>query len=199
MKCDILYFQHNRCLQERALDRIIMVLFIIVIWRGICFFIVKRNCISKERQTKCSWEVMFGRKHGDKDQAGTITSFCFLYVWAESGKMQRNEDMTNSKELKTWWKKKVGDTVNWQIVDRGRVDGCALLFQANFMGSNQSTAPDTDGAAAICWEISPLIGPTEKATASALQLALDCFLPPHVTCYRNNKACQSITAMAARC
>lgn len=46
--------------------------------------------------------------------------------------------------------------------DRSRVDGWALLFQANFKGSNQSTAPDTDRATAICLEISPLIGPTEK-------------------------------------
>ena len=72
-------------------------------------------------------------------------------------------DDTQQREKETVeHEKKLSDAENWQIADRGRVDGSALLFQANFMGSNQSTAPDTDGAAAICWEISPLIGPTEK-------------------------------------
>lgn len=52
------------------------------------------------------------------------------------------------------------------------------MFQANFMGSNQSTDPDVDRAAAICWEICPLIGLIEKATASTLRLALDRFTSP---------------------
>lgn len=42
--------------------------------------------------------------------------------------------------------------------------GSSLLFQANFTGSNLSAAPDTERAAAICLEISPLIGSMEKKT-----------------------------------
>lgn len=49
-----------------------------------------------------------------------------------------------------------------EVTESREADGSGLLFQANFMGSNQSTDPDTDGAAAICWEISPLIGHMEK-------------------------------------
>ena len=43
------------------------------------------------------------------------------------------------------------------------------------MGSNQSTEPDVDRAAAICWEICPLIGLIEKGHRSTLRLALDRF------------------------
>lgn len=64
------------------------------------------------------------------------------------------------------------------------MDGLVLLFQANFKGSNQSTAPDTDRAIAICWEISPLIGSTEKATTSVLQHALDRLTSPHTRLYK---------------
>lgn len=61
------------------------------------------------------------------------------------------------------------------------MDGSALLFQANFMGSNQSTAPDTDGATAICREISPLIGPTEKKRPPPVHCKLLLIaLPPHM-------------------
>lgn len=101
--------------------------------------------------------------------------------WQVQVKVRRRQ--TAERERNGGNTKKLSNTENWQIADRGRVDGSALLFQANFIGSNQSTAPDTDGAAAICREISPLIGPTEKATASALQLALDRFTSPHNLLY----------------
>lgn len=100
----------------------------------------------------------------------------------EKGTSEGEETMTakTAGQGKKWWKQNVDEGHRELTVsDRGREDRSTLLFQANFMGSNQSAAPDTDRAAAICWEISPLIGPTEKATASALQLALDCFTSPH--------------------
>lgn len=78
----------------------------------------------------------------------------------------------------------VGDTEHRLTADRSRVTGSALLFHGNFKGSNQSTAPDTDRAAAICWEISPLIGSTEKATTSVRQHALDCLTSPHTRLYK---------------
>lgn len=107
-----------------------------------------------------------------KDRKGEIR-----WMWIENGDRQKHGwEMKKKRYERTMWgddkqqreketvehEKKLSNAENWQIADRGRVDGSALLFQANFMGSNQSTAPDTDGAAAICWEISPLIGPTEK-------------------------------------
>lgn len=88
----------------------------------------------------------------------------------------------------------------WRLIaDRGRVDGSALLFQANFMGSNQSAAPDIDRATAICWEISPLIGPTKKGHHRSTATCSWLLLPPCITHWTGSQACQSITTMTARC
>lgn len=102
----------------------------------------------------------------------------------EGYKSRLRDKESQERERDGRYKNILRDIEHRQIADRSRVDGSALLFQANFRGSNQSTAPDIDRATAICWEISPLIGPTEKATASALQHALHCLTFPHTRLYK---------------